>query len=455
MNIHITAPAGPAQATGTADGCGVIRVTGGRTLRTEAIEVSGDGAVALPLLAAAAATRRRVSLTRVPGSQEAKTVIGLIEACGWNVTRAGTRVDLSAEHLGGDYHPDAALGAAADLAGSHYLLSALLGAFGRAELPYPGGSTLLERSMDLVFKVYDRFGDTVHEHQDGYRVTAGPRAPRNVEISLSYPDRSATIAALLRAASLDSSTVTIHNPDRSAATNAVFAALVETGMIGTRAADAGSISLGPGRRRSGSVWAVPGNALEATVLACALLATAGAGQVTGIDARDLHDFASIVSDAGLYVDPDRDRVHVRTVTRYRDRPWAGIRASTGLGRRTLSSDIEPLLMTLALATPGSHKLENRVDPGRHPSLIPQLRALGAQITETSACCAAFTGPQNLHGATVHATDAMNATALLIASLSARGTTTITGAEHLDELYDDLPSALAALGARLELPEARE
>ncbi len=211
MNTHTATPAGskPAPAIGSTDGGGLIRITGGRTLRAET-QVNGAREAALPLLAAAAATRRRVTLARVPGSRETATMLGLIEACGWSITRAGTRVEVSAEKLGSDY-PEADVSAAGNLPGSH-LGPMLLGAFGRAELPYPGGSTLIEQSMDLTFKVYEAFADSVHEYEGGYLLTAAKRAPRNVEISLPYPDRSATITALLRAASLEASTVTIHNP---------------------------------------------------------------------------------------------------------------------------------------------------------------------------------------------------------------------------------------------------
>ncbi len=162
------------------------------------------------------------------------------------------------------------------------------------------------------------------------------------------------------------------------------------------------MSLGPGSGKGASTWKVPGDVVEAGVLACALLATGGAGQVAGIDARELYGFASVVGDAGLYAEPDGDRLHVRTVTRYRDRPWAGIRAHTGTGRRALWSELEPAIMALALKTPGSHKIQDQIGAARHSVAVTQLEELGARVNRFNAAQVSFTGPQKLRAARVGA-----------------------------------------------------
>lgn len=105
-------------------------------------------------------------------------------------------------------------------------------------------------------------------------------------------------------------------------------------------------------------------------------------------------------------------------------------------------------MALALGVRGSHYLADSINPGRHGNLIPQLRRLGAVITEISQTECRLTGPQSLTGARVQATDIRTGSALLIAALTAAGTTALSGLEQIRRGHPDLPAKLRALGADL-------
>lgn len=58
----------------------------------------------------------------------------------------------------------------------------------------------------------------------------------------------------------------------------------------------------------------------------------------------------------------------------------------------------------------------------------------------------FDGPRALYGTTVRGDDIRAAASLLLAALSARGRTELTGVEHLRRGYEDLPGTLRVLGA---------
>ena len=109
-------------------------------------------------------------------------------------------------------------------------------------------------------------------------------------------------------------------------------------------------------------------------------------------------------------------------------------------------------MALALTLPSSHLFCDGINPGRHGNLIPQLTRLGAVIEELSATRCRLTGPQRLTGAAVQATDIRTGSALLIAALNARGTTTVSGVDQLQRGHADLPAKLRTLGADItEVP----
>lgn len=420
-------------------------ITGRHGLKTRQIAVDGSTRTALPMLAAAAATGLPVVLFNVPGSGDVQTMLGLIETCGWSVTTSGDMLAIDPSSVSG-VAPEADLSAAAKVSDSYYLVPALLSVFGRAELPYPNGGEFVERAMELKFRVYEAFGDLCVGHESGYRVTAG-HPPPQVDIELPYPSRGATIAALVRAASASSTRLVIDNPDTSPESIAVFNCLIGLAWDGHLSPD--RLTLIPRKPvAEPSRWIVPGDKTEAAILACALMATGGSGDITGVPARAMSAFCKAVNEIGLNVEPDKHSLYIRSSGRSRERRWTGINGLASAEPRGLDPDFEPLLMALALACPGQHAFQDEINPGRHSILIPQLAALGAQVNELSSTIATFNGPQRLVGAPITAGDSRTGAALIIAALQARGTTVVTGLEHVRRDYANLPGKLASLGAAI-------
>ena len=62
------------------------------------------------------------------------------------------------------------------------------------------------------------------------------------------------------------------------------------------------------------------------------------------------------------------------------------------------------------------------------------------------------GPTKLKGCEVIATDLRGGAALVLAGLTAEGTTTITDVEHILRGYEDIENKLTNVGAKIELKE---
>ena len=61
----------------------------------------------------------------------------------------------------------------------------------------------------------------------------------------------------------------------------------------------------------------------------------------------------------------------------------------------------------------------------------------------------ITGVPALHGTTLEAPDLRGGAALILAALAAEGVTELTGIDHIDRGYEDLPGKLRLLGASIE------
>ena len=79
--------------------------------------------------------------------------------------------------------------------------------------------------------------------------------------------------------------------------------------------------------------------------------------------------------------------------------------------------------------------------------VDELSRMGAEI-RVAGRVAVVNGVRTLHGAAVKCTDLRGGAALVIAGLSAEGTTRVTELTHIDRGYDAIERDLAALGAQI-------
>lgn len=427
-----------------------LQVRGGPVLRGSTV-VDGSKNAALPMLAAAAVFTAPIELAGVPACADVGAMISLLSQAGWMVSRYR---DLAQVRIGAPKarESQADLAGASAIRASYYLVAPLIAAYGKAKLPWPGGCNVGDRGMEVHFTVYEAFGDQVDTCSTGYTVRHRPsRSSGTVAIALPFRSRGATVAALLRAVAAGRPVV-IGNPNLSAELHSLYRALTDAGCA--LEVTASQISLWPAAPDSEVIWNVPGDKIEAGTLACAVAATGGHGEIFGARAEDLTPLVEALNLLGVPATTghgsavDRDAGELLTVPGGWEPTGAGLRAFASLAPEGLDADWEPGLMALTMGLPGTHAFADAINPGRHGNLIPQLRRLGAVITETSPTRCTLTGPQALVAAPVEATDIRTGSALLIAALMAKGTTTVTRLAQLRRGHADLPSKLAALGAHL-------
>ncbi|MEY9888410.1 UDP-N-acetylglucosamine 1-carboxyvinyltransferase [Catenulispora sp. MAP5-51] len=421
----------------------VIEVRGGIPLQGT-VSVDGSKNACLPLLAAAATLGTGVRLTGVPDSTDVVSMIRLLDQAGWPVWQEQSDVGVGAP-LG---TPIGGLAEAAAIRASHYLIPALLSTHGTARLPWPGGSAVGDRGMQLHFAVYEAFGDRAEVDADGYVVSAGQRSSRLAKITLPFRSRGATIIALLRAV-VAGRAVRIEQPNTAPETQAVISALRTADWECTSEASlltAVPPSTPSTARRS---WAVPGDWIEAGTLACAIAATGGSGTISGADTHDLVVLVNALRHLGVAAEAEATAVVVDATV---GRPTRNLRAIATRNPGGLEADFEPALLVAASGRRGRHRFADAINPGRHGNLLPQLARFGLATKPVSATECLIEGPQRLSAATVEATDVYTGTALLVAGCAATGTTVLHRPAQIRRGHPDLPGKLRALGA--EIKESR-
>jgi UDP-N-acetylglucosamine 1-carboxyvinyltransferase len=111
------------------------------------------------------------------------------------------------------------------------------------------------------------------------------------------------------------------------------------------------------------------------------------------------------------------------------------------------TDLQAPMMTLATTIPGINVIIETIFENRFTH-APELRRMGADIT-IEGNVAIVRGVPKLSGAPVMMSDLRAGAALIIAALSAEGTTEIRRIYHSDRGYENMESKFNKIGANIE------
>src|SRR2546423_15047566 len=167
-----------------------LRVTGGAQLNGR-ICVSGSKNAALPEMAAALLTSERVTLHNVPRVTDATVMAQIVEELGGRAEGDGT-VMLD---TGGPVRTEVPDGLGSRMRATIVLLGALLGRFGKARVPRPGGDDIGARRVEQHLRGLRQMGAHINETQ--HEIVATAERLHGGRILVDLPTRTRTENSLL------------------------------------------------------------------------------------------------------------------------------------------------------------------------------------------------------------------------------------------------------------------
>jgi UDP-N-acetylglucosamine 1-carboxyvinyltransferase len=404
-------------------------VINGGTPLAGRVRVRGAKNSALKLMAATLLAEGTFNLSDVPDIADIETMRLVLE-------RLGCRADFDASlmriEVPGEIGGEAPYELVRQMRASIVVLGPLLARRGHARVAMPGGCNIGSRKIDLHLKGLERMGAVI-SFDHGYLDAAG--SLRGADIALDWPSHGAT-ENLMMAATLAKGTTVIENAARDPEISDLAALLVE---MGAHVSGAGTqtIVVEGVERLHGARHTVLPDRLEAGTFLIAAAATGGEVLVEGARADHLDIVLAKLADAGAEIDETLDGVKLRMNSRARavdfvTLPYPGF-----------PTDLQPQMMALCAIADGSSIATENVFENRF-MFVDELIRMGADI-RTEGHHAVIRGVAELQAAPVRAPDIRAGAALVIAGLVARGTTEISGLEHIDRGYEGLEGKLAALG----------
>lgn len=405
------------------------------------VRISGAKNSAVALLPAAILAETPVTIEGLPHISDVDTLSHLLEEIGGKVVKDGRDVYIDPSTMISMPLPN---GKVKKLRASYYFMGAMLGRFKKAVIGLPGGCHLGPRPIDQHIKGFEALGAQVTNEQGAIYLRADEL--KGARIYLDVVSVGATINIMLAAVKAKGKTV-IENAAKEP--EIIDVATLLTSM-GAKIKGAGTdvIRIEGVETLSGCQHTIIPDRIEAgtyTILAAAM------GEEVLIDnviPQHLESLLAKLREMGITIESNDDQLLIR-----RDKPIQAVDVKT-LVFPGFPTDLQQPFTSLLTQARGTGVVTDTIYGARFKH-VDELRRMNADI-KVEGSSAIVTGPVQLEGARVKATDLRAGAALVIAGSLARGVTEITGLEHIDRGYEDLVEKLNALGGhawREEMTEA--
>lgn len=374
-------------------------------------------------------------IENVPDIRDVNLILEMLSYLGAKVTKIDTNTIEIDSSCVSTYKAPYDL--ASHMRASYYLLGALLGRFGKAEVALPGGCNFGERPIDLHIKGFRALGAEVDIVRG--QVEAHATSLNGASVYLDKVSVGATMNIILAATLANGRTVIEnaakepHIVDLANFLNAMGAKI--------RGAGTDIIRIDGVERLTGGNYAIIPDQIEAGTFMIMAAAAGGDVLVKNLIPKHMAALSSKLEEMGVEIEEFDDAIRVR-----RDKPLLPCDVRT-MPYPGFPTDLQPQIVALLTLADGTSKVTEDVWDNRF-QYVGELKRLGADIS-VQGKTAIIEGGSPLTGAPVRATDLRAGAALIIAALAAEGTTVINDPIYIDRGYENIEGRLERIGAAIE------
>ncbi|WP_339894293.1 UDP-N-acetylglucosamine 1-carboxyvinyltransferase [uncultured Algibacter sp.] len=432
---------------------GTFKIEGGHQLKGS-IQPQGAKNEALQILCAVLLTPELVTINNIPDIVDVNKLISLLKKLGVKVEKLGKgsfsfqadEVDLN--YLESDQFKIDGRG----LRGSIMIVGPLLARFGRGYIPKPGGDKIGRRRLDTHFdgliKLGAKFGYSKEEQ------FYGVEAKRLKGTYMLLEEASVTgTANIVMAAVLAEGQTTIYN----AACEPYLQQLCKMlNRMGAKISGVGSnmLIIDGVDNLGGTDHTMLPDMIEIGSWIGLAAMTKSELTITNVSWNDLGVIPNVFRKLGITVEKQGDDIHIPahtdgyeiqsfidgSILTISDAPWPGF-----------TPDLLSIILVVATQARGSVLIHQKMFESRL-FFVDKLIDMGAKIILCDPHRATVIGhdfKSTLKATTMTSPDIRAGVSLLIAALSAKGTSTIQNIEQIDRGYENIDERLRAIGARIE------
>ena len=429
----------------------IFKVEGGRRLQG-CVTPQGAKNEALQILCATLLTKERVIVSNIPQILDVMQLIDLLRQMGVEVeclsedTYSFRAADINLDYLrSDDYH-----NRCRRLRGSVMMIGPLLARFGVGYIPKPGGDKIGRRRLDTHFLGFQKLGATFNFDQAEEFYSVECKQLKGCYMLLDEASVTGT-ANIIMAAVFAEGTTTIYN----AACEPYIQQLCK--MLNRMGAKISGIAsnllvIEGVKELGGTEHTMLPDMIEVGSFIGMAAMTQSELTIKDVSYENLGIIPAQFARMGIKFEQRGDDIYIPQQDHYAiesfidgsimniaDAPWPG-----------LTPDLLSIFLVVATQAKGSVLIHQKMFESRL-FFVDKLIDMGAQIILCDPHRATVIGHDHrvrLRATKMTSPDIRAGVALLIAAMSAEGTSTIQNIEQIDRGYSDIDTRLNALGAKI-------
>ena len=411
-----------------------FEIEGGHRLNGK-IEIAGNKNSVLPIMAACLLTTDTCTIENVPNISDVSVMAQLLTMCGAEVKGVGTTtITITSKEIKEAVFPKELT---EKLRASVLLLGPMLARVGKLKIGYPGGDVIGRRPLDTHIQALKALGATVRQEDEYY--VAQAKELKGANIFLQEASVTATENAIIAAVVAKGQTVI----KRAASEPHVVDLCQFLVKMGAQISGIGSniLTINGQKSLSGTKHSIRPDHIEVGTFAILAAVTKGKIEMEPIVKEDLDMVLLTLEKFGVdfkiqdnklaVLDSDLDAVE-KVVTDV----WPGF-----------PTDLMAPTIVLASQAKGVTILHDWMYESRM-FFVDKLLSMGAHCEIADPHRVLVYGPAKLHGQRLDTPDIRAGIALVIAALTADGTSRIERAELIERGYENIVERLSALGAKI-------
>ena len=432
---------------------GIFKIEGGVSLKGE-ITPQGAKNEALQILCAILLTPEKVTINNIPDIIDINKLITLLGNLGVKIQKIGSgSYTFQADEVNVNYlETEAFKKEGGSLRGSIMIVGPLLARFGKGYIPKPGGDKIGRRRLDTHFEGFINLGAKFRynreDHFYGVEATEGL-----IGANMVLDEASVTgTANIVMAAVLAKGTTTIYN----AACEPYLQQLCKMmNAMGAKVSGIGSnlLTIEGVEKLGGCTHSILPDMIEIGSWIGLAAMTRSEITIKDVSWDNLGLIPNVFRKLGItlekrgddiYIPAHKDGYQVKTdidgsILTVSDAPWPGF-----------TPDLLSIVLVVATQAKGDVLIHQKMFESRL-FFVDKLIDMGAKIILCDPHRAVVIGhdfKSQLKATTMSSPDIRAGISLLIAALSAKGTSTIQNIEQIDRGYERIDERLRAIGAKI-------
>ncbi|MBC71619.1 MAG: UDP-N-acetylglucosamine 1-carboxyvinyltransferase [Muricauda sp.] len=431
---------------------GTFRIEGGHQLHGE-ITPQGAKNEALQILCAVLLSEEKITINNIPDIVDVNKLIALLEDLGVKIQKKGKgSYTFKADDVNLDYLQSAKFKEdGRGLRGSIMLVGPLLARFGKGYIPKPGGDKIGRRRLDTHFEGFIKLGAQFRYNKEDHFY--GVEADKLKGTYMLLDEASVTgTANIVMAAVLAEGTTTIYN----AACEPYLQQLCKMlNRMGAKISGIGSnlLTIEGVDALGGTEHTMLPDMIEIGSWIGLAAMTQSELTIKNVSWSDLGVIPNVFRKLGITVERKGDDIFIPkhedgyeiqnfidgSILTIADAPWPG-----------LTPDLLSIILVVATQAKGEVLIHQKMFESRL-FFVDKLIDMGAKIILCDPHRATVIGhdfKSTLKSTTMVSPDIRAGVSLLIAALSAKGTSTIHNIEQIDRGYENIEERLRAIGANI-------